>query len=253
MGFVEFVDFLFMPLPPRLSRLFSILPLCAAAQAWAADLVMLAPIDQAMPIVRFQDGHLTGGIVKDLGDAIAKRMGRRPVYLSVDVPGLPQALTAGRADAVCYVLPFWIDGDYLWSSPLIPDSEMVVARPAAPVIRSLKDLLDQPVGTVGGYRYPRVEQVLGKRFFRVDADTLEKNLQQLQSGKVDYTIIGENTLAYQERINPGQKFRVDVVFSTYKAQCALSRKASVGAKEFNHAIDTLLKDGSVSQILARYR
>jgi ABC-type amino acid transport substrate-binding protein len=242
-----------MSLPLNRKRLILALPLCAAAQGWAADLVMLAPIDQAMPIVRFQDGRLAGGIIKDLGDAIAQRMGRRAVYLNVDVPGLAPALMSGRGDAVCYVMPFWIDGDYLWSSPVVPDAEMVVARSSAPVIRSLKDLRDKPVGTVGGYRYPRVEQVLGKHFARNDAETLEKNLQQLQSGKVSYTIIGENTLAYQQRINPGQQFRIDLVFSTYKAHCALSRKSAVDPKEFNRAIDALLEDGSVTQILARYR
>jgi ABC-type amino acid transport substrate-binding protein len=245
-----------LPLPSssRLWRLpLLLLPLCLAAQARAADLVMVAPTDQAMPIVRFQDGHLTGGIIKDLGDAIAQRMGRRPVYLNVDVPGVQPTLGSGRADAMCYVMPFWIDGDYLWSSPLIPDAEMVVARPAAATIRSLKDLRDKQVGTVAGYRYPRVEQVLGKRFARADAENIEKNLQQLASGKVDYTIIGENTLAYLQRIHPGQAMRVDLVFSTYKAQCALSRKSSVSAEEFNRAIDALLEDGSVSQILARYR
>ena len=236
-----------------LLRMSAILPLCAAAQVWAADLVMLAPVDQAMPIVRFQDGRLSGGIVKDIGDAIAQRMGRRAVYLNVDVPGLAPMLTSGRADAICYVMPFWIDGDYQWSSPLVPDAEMVIARPAAPVVRSLKDLRDKRVGTVGGYRYPRVEQVLGKRFLRADADTLEKSLQQLQGGKVDYTIVGENMLAYQLRIHPGQRYRIDLVFSTYKAQCALSHKSSIDPREFNRAIDALLQDGSIDQILARYR
>lgn len=236
-----------------LLRQFFTISLCLAAPAWAADLVMLAPIDQAMPIVRFQDGRLAGGIVKDLGDAIAQRMGRRAVYLNADVPGVKPALTSGRADAICYVMPFWIDGDYLWSRPLIPDAEMVVARPTAPPIRSLKDLRDKPVGTVSGYRYPRVEQVLGTRFRRVDTDTIEKNLQQLTTGKTDYTIIGENTLVYQQHIHPGQQLRVDLVFSSYKAQCALSRKAAVDAGEFNRAIDALVQDGSIEQMLARYR
>ncbi|MFA9216178.1 MAG: substrate-binding periplasmic protein [Sphingomonadaceae bacterium] len=227
-------------------------PWCAAP-ASSADLVLLAPTDQAMPLVRFQDGRLTGGILKDLGDAIAQRLGRHPVYLNVDVPGLPPALTSGRGDAVCYVMPFWIDGDYLWSSPLIPDAEMVVAQPAAAPIRSLKDLRNKPVGTVAGYRYPRVEQVLGKHFARTDAENIEKNLQQLQAGRVNYTIIGENTLAYLQRIHPGQQYRIDLVFSTFKAQCALSRKASVDPRDFNRAIDALIDDGSIDQILARYR
>lgn len=227
--------------------------LSCTASALASDLVMLAPVDQAMPVVRFQDGRLTGGILKDVGDAIAARMGRRAVYLNADVADVKPMLTSGRADALCYVLPFWIDGDYEWSTPLIADAEMLVARVGSPAVHSLRDLRDRPVATVGGYRYPRVEQVLGKHFIRTDAENLEKALQQLTDGKVQYAIVGENLLAYTQHANPALKVRPVLVFSQFKAQCAVSRKSQAPFKEFNHAIDALLEDGSIEQILARYR
>jgi len=226
---------------------------CAAARALAGDLVMLAPTDQAMPIVRFQDGRLAGGIVKDVGDAIAQRLGRRAVYLNADVPDVKPMLSSGRADAMCYVLPSWIDGDYNWSSPLIPDAEMVVARIGSPPVRSLRELRDRPVSTVAGYRYQRVEQVLGMHFIRTDAENIEKALQQLMDGRVQYTIVGENLLAYMQRNHSDLKVRPDLVFSAFKAQCAMSRKSQVPFKEFSRAIDALLEDGSIDQILARYR
>jgi len=226
---------------------------CAAARALAGDLVMLAPTDQTMPIVRFQDGRLAGGILKDVGDAIAQRLGRRAVYLNAGVLEVKPMLTAGRADAICYVIPLWIDGDYEWSTPLIPDAEMVVARAGAPAVHSLRDLRDRPVATVAGYRYQRVEQVLGKHFLRTDAETLDKSLQQVIDGQVQYTIIAENQLAYLQRNNPSLKVRPDLVFSAFKAQCAMSRKSQVPFAEFNRAIDSMLSDGSVDQILARYR
>jgi ABC-type amino acid transport substrate-binding protein len=214
---------------------------------------MLAPVDQSMPIVRFQNGAISGGIVKDVGDALARRMGRRAVYLNADTLDVTPALSSGRADGMCYVLPFWIDGDYHWSQPLLPDAEMIAARSDAPHLRSLKDLKDQPVGTVVDYRYPRVQQVLGKRFNRVDAANMDKNIEQMVSGKVPYTVISEATLAYQQRIHPGLKVRADLVFSSYKAQCAFSKKSSVPFDEVNQALDALVKDGSIHQILARYR
>ena len=227
--------------------------LCAGALAGPGELVMLAPVDQAMPIARFQNGAVAGGVVKDFGDVLAQRLGRRAVYLNADVPDVTPMLSSGRADGMCYVLPFWIDGDYDWSAPLFPDAEMIAARVDMPHLRSLKDLRDKPVGTVVDYRYQRVEQVLGQRFRRVDAANMEANIQQMIAGKVPYTMISEATLNYQSRIHPGMKVRGDLVFSAYKAQCAFSQKSQVPFNEISRVIDTLIKDGSVDQILARYR
>jgi ABC-type amino acid transport substrate-binding protein len=227
--------------------------LSGAALAAPGELVMLAPLDQAMPIARFQNGVLVGGIVKDFGDLLAQRLGRRPVYLNADTPDVTPALGSGRADAMCYVLPFWIDGDYNWSPPLFPDAEMLAARSDMPHLRSLKDLRDQPVGTVAGYRYQRVELVLGKRFRRVDAANMEANLQQMIAGKVPYTMLSEATLTYLQRSQPDLKLHAGLVFSAYKAQCAFSTRSQIPFDEVSRAIDTLLKDGSIRQILARYR
>ncbi|MES2346144.1 MAG: transporter substrate-binding domain-containing protein [Pseudomonadota bacterium] len=240
------------PVLPLLTVLLAAL-LPPAVHAAPGELVMLAPLDQTMPIVRFQNGALAGGIIKDLGDALAQRLGRRAVYISVDVPSVTPALSGGRADAMCYVLPFWIDGDYDWSTPLLPDNEMVVGLVDAPPLRSLKDLKDKPIGTVAGYRYPRVERVLGKRFARTDSASMELNVQRMVEGKAQYTMVGEATLLYQQRIHPGLKVRPELVFSSFKAQCAFSRKSQVPFAEANRVIDAMLKDGSIDQILARYR
>jgi ABC-type amino acid transport substrate-binding protein len=236
---------------PSLSLAFSLLSTCALAGP--GELVMLAPLDQAMPIVRFQNGVISGGIVKDMGDALAQRMGRRPVYMNADSPEVTPALSSGRADAMCYVMPFWIDGEYNWSPPLFPDAEMIAARSDMPRLRSLKDLREKQVGTVQSYRYQRVELVLGRHFKRVDAANMEANIQQMIAGKVPYTMISEATLNYLHRVQPELKVRADLVFSAYKAQCAFSQQSKVPFDEVGRAIDSLLKDGSISQILARYR
>ncbi len=226
---------------------------CATALAAPGELVMLSPVDQSMPIARLQNGVISGGIVKDFGDALAQRLGRKPVYVNADSPEVTPLLSSGRADAMCYVMPFWIDGDYNWSPPLFPDAEMVAARHDMPHLRSLKDLRDKPVGTVVQYRYPRVELVLGARFRRVDAANMDANIQQMVAGKVPYTMISEATLNYLHRITPGLKVRADMVFSAYKAQCAFSQKSAIPYEDISRAIDSLVKDGSVDQILARYR
>jgi ABC-type amino acid transport substrate-binding protein len=225
----------------------------AAARAAPAELVLLTPLESTLPLARFEQGQLAGGIIKDIGDALAQRMGRRASYVGSGTAGVKQMLSSGRADIMCHVLPAWIDGDYLWTEPLFPDAEMVAGYGNAPHLRSLKDLKDKRVGTVAGYRYPRVEQVLGKRFARVDAPSMEHNLQSVLKGEVPYTIISEATLAYLKRSDAGLPLRPELVFAAFKTQCAVSRNSRVPLAEITQALDAMSKDGSIDQILARYR
>lgn len=238
--------------PVRLLAL--ILPFSAPLAAAAApDLVMIAPLNQTMPLVQFQNNKISGGILKELGEAIARRLGRGIAWVSVTGAQVSTMLESGKADGICYVRPFWIDGHYDWSRPLIPDAEVVASQQGAPPVRALSDLRDRPVGTVVGYRYPRVEQVLGLRFQRSDSVTMEENLRKLMAGSVRHTVIGQSTLAYHTRINKTLKLRQDLVFASFKAQCAFSKKAAVPFEEVNQAINGLIEDGSVDAILARYR
>lgn len=224
----------------------------AMSPAGAADLRLIAPRSQAMPLARIESGKLTGGILKDLGEALAARTGRRAVFVTVDSEQVAAALQAGKADGVCYVRPFWIDGDYHWTQALIPDAELVAAHPDAPPLRSLHDLRDRPVGTVVGYRYPRLEQVLGLRFQRHDSPTMEDNLRRIMDGTVRYTVVSQATLAWHKKRNPALRLRPELVFASYSAQCAFSRRTQVPFVEIERAINSLVRDGSMGAILARY-
>jgi len=95
--------------------------------------------------------------------------------------------------------------------------------------------------------------VLGKGFTRVDALTIDQNVQQILAGKTQYAVIGETTMSYLQRQYPALHLRPELVFINFKAQCAFSRKSQVPFEQVNSVIETMLKDGSVEQILARYR
>lgn len=217
------------------------------------ELLMVAPLNQAMPLAQFDNDKISGGIVKDLSEAIARRMGRNIAFISVAGDQVSATLAHGKADGICYVRPFWIDGDYHWTRPLIPDAELVASLPSAPVVRSLLDLRDRPVGTVAAYRYPRVEQVLGLRFVRQDSATMEENLRKMMQGTVRHTVLAQSTLAYQLKINKALKLRPDLIFAAFSAQCAFSKRGNIPAAEVDKAVNSLVEDGSVEAILARYR
>lgn len=248
-------------LPVPRPSVMTVLACCCAAlagcalslPALAADFTMIAPTDHTMPLAQFQDGQLSGGILKDIGDAIGARLGQRVRYLSVNGENVGAALRQGRADGLCYVLPAWIDGDFHWSSPLIANAELVVARDGAPPVRALRDLQDKPVGTVAAYRYPRLQQVLGMHFMRSDSATMDKNLRQMALGKFQYTVLDKLTLDYLQRNEAAPRLRADLPFVTYKAPCAFARSSKVSGKELDRVIDGLRDDGSIERILARYR
>jgi polar amino acid transport system substrate-binding protein len=232
-----------------------LLAVCGMSYAYAAgpDIVFIAATNHTMPLSHFEDGRLTGGIIKDLGDSIAKRLGRRAVYVSAPPKRVPIILANGEADSVCYVMPHWIEGEFNWSKPLIPSSGVLVARTDAPVVKSLSELADKRVGTVLGYRYPNFDEALGKHFSREDAPAMASNMNKLQAGRMQYAIMEKMTILYLMRSVEQTHVRVDLEFSPIKAHCAFSHKSNIKFAEANRAINSLVDDGSVERILALYR
>ncbi len=221
--------------------------------AWAAqDFIFVAANNNTMPIAKFDGRRLSGGIVKDLGDAIAIRLHRQARYL--DTPSLRvwDVLAKGQADGVCYVLPEWAEGSFNWSRPIIPDGVAIVAHPSAPVLHKLKDFAGKPIGTVVGYHYPDIE-ALGTRFVRDDAPSMEHNLTKILTGLRQYAIVELTTLAYLQRSEPAVHLRTELVYANFKAQCAFSKRSEVPFENVEAAIASLQADGSVDRILARYR
>jgi polar amino acid transport system substrate-binding protein len=233
----------------------SLLAMLAGTSAHGASepMVFIAPTNTAMPLGQFANGQLSAGILLDLGTAIAGQLGRSARFVSMPSKRVGIALRNNEADAVCYVLPQWIDGPFHWSRPLLPNAALLVAQPDAPPITSLRELAGKKVGTISGYRYPELDTLLGKDFLRDDAPTTEHGFSKLAAGRTRYAIVGRAMLEYRLRTDQRFKVRIDHVFATITAQCALASGSGVRPDEFDKAVNTLIDSGAVEQILARYR
>lgn len=233
------------------------LTLCAIAHGSAIaepqDIVFIAPTNHTMPMAQFRDGVLVDGLLKTLGDMIARRMSRRAVYVSVPSKRVGEVLAAGGADALCYVMPLWIDGQYNWTKPFISSTAVVVARKDAPVVKSLSELAGKPIGTVIGYRYPEIERVLGARFVREDAPTTELNFRKLIVGRMQYATIDQIAFEYRMRQEPAPALRQDVAYASVKTQCAFFPGSAIPFAQAEQAIESLVEDGSIKALLAQYR
>ncbi len=219
---------------------------------WAQEIVYVTATNHTEPLSRFERGQLTGGIIKDLGDALARRMGLRPRYLLMPSKRAPMALRQGEGDLLCYTRPQWIGPDFRFTLPLIPNAEVVAARPEAPRLRTLADLADRPVGTVLGYRYAEAEAALGERLRRQDAPDMQANLRKLVARRMDYAITDRLVLREHQRRRPEDGLREDVVLNAYTAPCALSPRSPLKLDDVNAALAEMVADGELQRILAAY-
>jgi hypothetical protein len=129
-------------------------------------LVFVAARNNTLPLAHFDGDRLESGLLRDLGDLLAERLGRRAKYLTLPARRTERALVEGQADLMCYVMPAWVSVPLNWSVPVLPDAQLLVARSDAPKLESLQQLAGRRVGTVLGYTYPKPQQLLGEQLRR---------------------------------------------------------------------------------------
>ena len=222
--------------------------------AATGEFVFVITAGNAMPLGHIEGTELTGGILKDLGEAIAQKLERKPVFLILPRKRMLEALVNGEADARCYARPQWDDSDVLWSKPLIPSGDVVATRVGAKVPDGPRALSGVRVGTVTGYRYPSLEDALGAKFVRDDAPTEESNVAKLVAGRFDHAVVNKLFYHYFRKTSGSQTVSAKyLTLAEFDAQCAVSRKSSVPLAQFNQAIDAIVTSGSFAKIMAKYR
>ena len=217
------------------------------------QLRFIAPTNNAMPIAGFEADVLVQGVVKDLSELLAARLGRRAVFKSLPSRRVSAALAAGEADAICFVLPDWLIGDFNWTRGVIPDASLVAATLDAPDLRDLHELAGQPLGTVLGYTYPALQAALGDKLKRADVSSMTTNLRRLVAGRVRYALVEKTAFDFFMKHHPEAPIRIAWVVERFEARCAFSKSAALPFAEVKQAVERMVADGSVERLLARYR
>jgi ABC-type amino acid transport substrate-binding protein len=224
--------------------------LLPALAASATELVVLVDRASDMPMARFESGSLVAGIHKDVGEALARNLGRQARFVILPRKRIARALVDGEADILCGYTPEWLPGDYLWSRTIFTAEEVLVTDTSVPAPRSIEDLRGQTVGTILGYAHPEMEKVLGKDFVRDDAPNMEVNLEKLARGRVHHILIAKGVLDYRQRLRPRPlKLYPPLPITTFATSCAVSRQAHVTLSEIDGAIERAYQDGTIARIL----
>lgn len=229
------------------------LALGLASAAAAPPLVVLVDTGTEMPMAEFRDGKLVAGIHKDLGAALAGKLGREANFLLLPRKRIALALESGQADLICLYLPPWLPGEFRWSRGFFPVTEVLVTDTSVPQPRGLKDLSGQPVATVLGYYYPELEKAMGAGFIRDDGHSSSGNLRKMAAGRLHHAITQQSTLDYYLQVGEKLSLYPPLVVKSYMAQCAVSPQGQVSVAEVNKAISAVVKDGGLARITAAYQ
>ena len=233
-----------------------------AAPCRSDNIVFAVSTGSAMPMTAFHDpargaAILTGGLLKDFGDALARELRLQPRYLTLPRKRVEAALIGGQADLLCDLRPEWLDSKaWMWSETVFSNNMTIVSRISTPPLSRLQDLTGKRVGTVLGYRYPEVEQQLGvDGFQRDDATSDDINTNKLLNGRFEYMMSNSLYYDYQRKVHPrGAALNPEVFtirpFDTY---CALPPTGRLDIVRVNRAIVALRKRGDMQKIYDRYR
>lgn len=220
----------------------------------AAELTILVDTATEMPMARFHNYQLVEGMHREIGVALAGALGREPHFLALPRKRIVGALGTGKADILCGYIPEWLDGTFPWSQPFLPLIEVVVTGRAFPRPRSLADLRGQPIGTVFGFSYPDLQRALGNDFVRADGPSTDLNLRKLAVGRLRHMVTSKVLIDYRLKLgNPVLKLHPPLIVKHLVTGCAVSPKGAVSPAQVERAVTQLLRDGTVTAIMARYQ
>ena len=225
----------------------------AVPAADPAALRIVAPTNQSMPLLRMAGTQPAEGLLKDVGEALAERLGLSPVFIPLPSKRAGPAVASAAADLLCYVKPGWLEDKVLWTHLFLPGTGIVAAHPAASPVATLQELQDEPLGTVLGYRYPVLDQAFMRAIRREDVPDATTNLRRLALGRIRYAITDRAALDYFLRDNPASGLREAIEVERYQLGCALSPDKAALLAPLNRAIDRLQADGTLEALFNRYR
>jgi polar amino acid transport system substrate-binding protein len=227
-------------------------PTAAADNNDAPPLTFVVSSANSAPLEITANGESSGGVIHDVSVELARRLGRQARFVTTSRKRIEDDLRVGRADALCYATPQWINAPLSWTIPFIPNGEVIVMRQEAPAIKSLSDLRGKTLGAVLGYAYPQL-QLAGGGITRDDAPSMQVNIRKLLTGRTQYAIVDSLSLAYEARTNSELTKMPTFATSQFKAQCGFATRLNIPTKQINDAVAGMERDRTLDRILARYR
>ncbi|WP_405120328.1 substrate-binding periplasmic protein [Pseudomonas leptonychotis] len=241
---------------PKLLPALLLLALSCASPASERALRFSINDSWAMPIVRIESGKAVEGILVDLQQRMAAKVGRTAEMLVMPRLRVQHALNSGEIDVRCYVSPNWVNSGhhrYIWSLPFMTQRDVLVG--VNPEKLEPEQLLNQRLGTVLGFIYARLDPLFASgQIQREDARTQDQVLLKLSAQRYRYAISNELSLQWFNRHQaPGQKLHIISEVAADPVACIIRDAPDVPTMALLRAMMQMKQAGEFDQLLARYR
>lgn len=210
----------------------------------------------AMPMVGLQQGRAVEGILVDLQQRLAAKVGRTAEFLVMPRLRVQQAMDDNEIDVRCYVSPNWLNSDsarYSWSTPFMTQRDLLVG--AQNEVLQPEQLRNQRLGTVLGFTYARLEPLFASgQITREDARTQDQVLLKLSARRYQYAISNELSLNWFNRNHsPATKLHALSEISREPVACIVRDAPDVPTMALLRAMEQMKHNGEFEDILKRYR
>ncbi|MBH9553170.1 substrate-binding periplasmic protein [Inhella gelatinilytica] len=242
---------------PRVLVLTGLLMAAAPVRAEPASLRMGYGGTWTMPWGQIVGGEVVAGINRDIGLAVAERLGRKLEFVFLTERRAHEANLERPYDLGCGMDPSWFPDAhrFQWSPPLFEVSDRLVGHRSQ---RPITQLADVPkgavVGTVRAYRYPTLQvRFANGSLRREDARDQAGALQKLSRRRTDWAVVSQQALDWYRQQHPEHELAAwSVIVQRAGYHCAVPEGANVEPSRVLEALASLEREGAIHAILARY-
>lgn len=237
---------------------FSCLQARAQTPVKLPELRMGSATSAPMPLADFVTDQgktqIVQGIYVDIARELAKELGTKIEVRAVPRVRISNELEKGYLDFVCYYRPSWLKGDFLFLDDIFQTGDYIVWRAGAPPIKSLSQLEGVRLGTARGYAHPEIEVGLGKKFIRVEYESVDAVVKKMLLKDVDYIILNKLNYDYLSKTSlyAGKMAEKPLLITSFRTGCAISQKARMEPMRIRVGLENMLKKGTFKKILKSY-
>ncbi len=252
--------------PPRQTRAWLVLSLVLSTLASLAHsepeeinpLVFSYWTDATPPFAIVEKQTIVDGIIKNIGDEIGERIDYPVSFRRIPVARIEQSLVSGDIHVDCITSPIWKENAeaYGWSPVLFKGADRFLIRKNTKDVVHFSDIKGRQVGIYNGYTYhPVITEMFAKNEAQdVQVRGIKNGTDMVVLGRLDTLIDFGTILKYHIKQHPqGHLLTLASKHADdYNLQCAYSQKMPIPQDTVNNAIQHMLADGTMRQILKQY-
>ena len=222
-----------------------------------APLRFVVPDSWTMPMVQFERGRPTQGILYDVMLSLATQVGVPAEFHVLPRARVQSAMEHGDIDVRCYAAQSWLpnqSGDYIWSIPLWVQPDVLLSRPDPLTSADPAHLTRQSIGTVRGYIYPTLQPLFdADKLDREDARNQEQVLEKLLAGRYRYAVSNQWTMDwFNQRLLPEQQLQSVAVLQEQRVGCYVRNDPKVPVQRILRTLLRMKMSGEIDDIIRLY-